>query len=119
MGKMISETELIQMCDCTMFGTEAFQAVNALRKLGFVRSGKYNLTIPDLEQALSKQNYPIVYVALKVLSPGQGLHAMVVVEIDNKGIQVLDPLNGMCLIDKEIFNQAWQLTNGLTILIEH
>ena len=36
-GLDLSEAELGARCDCTVFGTDAFQTVNALRELGFPR----------------------------------------------------------------------------------
>jgi ABC-type bacteriocin/lantibiotic exporter with double-glycine peptidase domain len=118
-GTMISESILTEMCDCTIFGTEAFQAVQALRQLGFVQAGKYNLTMPDLEQVLSAGEYPIVYVDLSAITitPQWGIHAMVVIASDEQLVRVLDPLQGERAIDRESFKHAWQLTNGLTILL--
>lgn len=40
MGTDISEAELRERCDCTIFGTTALLAVDALRALGFTHSRK-------------------------------------------------------------------------------
>ena len=63
-GIHYSEAELCRICDCTMFGTEAFQAVKAARSLGFPKTNKYNLTLKDLTILLLDERYPIVYVEL-------------------------------------------------------
>jgi ABC-type bacteriocin/lantibiotic exporter with double-glycine peptidase domain len=114
---MISEVRLAEMCDCTVFGTEAFQAVQALRQLGFGHAGKYNLTMPDLAPVLRGGEYPVVYVDLPAIAQGVGIHAMVIIAVDDRQVQVLDPLQGERWFDRSNFEAAWQLTNGLTILL--
>jgi hypothetical protein len=40
----MSEAELRQKCDCTILGTNAFQAVDAIRQLGFPNATSFQLT---------------------------------------------------------------------------
>ncbi len=117
MGILISEVRLAAMCDCTVFGTNAFQAVQALRQLGFEHAGKYNLTMSDLVQVLQGGAYPVVYVDLLAIGQGEGIHAVVIIAADDRQVQVLDPLQGACWCDRSNFELAYQLTNGLTILL--
>jgi ABC-type bacteriocin/lantibiotic exporter with double-glycine peptidase domain len=117
-GTMISEAMIAQMCDCTILGTNAFQAVQVLRQLGFEQAGKYNLTMADLTKVLDEGEYPIVYVDLQPIEQSRDIHAMIVVTaIDEQSIQVLDPLKGERVIDRRTFESAWLLMNGLTILV--
>jgi ABC-type bacteriocin/lantibiotic exporter with double-glycine peptidase domain len=114
---VISEAELRLMCDCTILGTDAFQAVEAVRKLGFSGASKRNLAIDELIEVLKAGTYPIVYVNLLPIDQEWGTHAMVVIAVDDAGVTVQDPLVGKRHLDRSGFEQAWQLTNGLTILI--
>ncbi len=64
MGLEISEAELRERCDCTMFGTDAFMAVGALRGLGFERSRKETGSMAGLIMELSAGGFPIVFINL-------------------------------------------------------
>lgn len=117
LNKEISEAELRQICDCTIFGTEALQAVEAARGLGFVRTKKENLTIAELVKILDNGLYPIVYLGLMPLNQAHGTHALVVLEISLTHVTVLDPLLGKQELASSDFEAAFRLTNGLTILV--
>lgn len=98
-----SEAELCKMCDCTMFGTEAFQAVKAVRNLGCLKTNKYNLTLKDLVTLLLHELYPIVYVELQPIDQTFGTHAMVVLSIDEMTVNVLDPMVGERELKRSFF----------------
>jgi len=117
-GQMLTEAELCRMCDCTIFGTDAFQAIDAVRKLGFLRSRKCNLSIVELDELLRDGFFPIVYVNLMPIDQTMGTHAMVVVlAAENDVITVLDPLFGERKLERSVFDVAWRSTNGLTIVV--
>ena len=116
-GMHYAEAELCQMCDCTVFGTEAFQAVEAVRSLGFLTANKYNLTSNDLATLLLDQCYPIVYVELKPIDGTFGTHAMIILSIDETLVHVLDPMIGERALDRSSFEAGWAFTKGLTIVI--
>lgn len=44
-----SESELRALCNCTPFGTEVLNAVNAARQFGFPGTGKHPLSPAELE----------------------------------------------------------------------
>ena len=113
-----AEAELRQMCDCTVFGTEALQAVEATRSLGFVNTSKYNLTLDDLETLLLNKCYPMVYVELQPIDQTFGTHAMVILSIDETLVHVLDPMVGERQLDRCSFEAGWALMKGLTIVVE-
>jgi ABC-type bacteriocin/lantibiotic exporter with double-glycine peptidase domain len=117
LGVVTPEVELRQMCDCTILGTDAFQAVEALRQLGFPDATKQNLTLTDLSTVLAQGNYPIVYVNLLPLEQECGTHALVVTQIEDALVTVYDPMIGRRSLERIAFEQAWQLTKGLTILV--
>jgi len=48
-GLSLTEPELREMCDCTVFGTDALSAVDAARRLGFAGSVKHNLQFSELK----------------------------------------------------------------------
>ena len=117
-GQMLTEAELCRMCDCTIFGTDAFQAVEAVRKLGFLGSRKCNLSIAELDELLKDGFFPIVYVSLMPIDQTIGTHAMVVVLVaDNDLITLLDPLSGERKLERSVLYVAWRSTNGLTIVV--
>ena len=81
-GQQISEAELRDLCDCTPFGTEALNAVDAARRLGFSQTGKYTLSLNELETLVNDaMNYPIVYVDTLLLEGMRGGHSLVVVAV--------------------------------------
>jgi ABC-type bacteriocin/lantibiotic exporter with double-glycine peptidase domain len=117
-GQYYSEAELCQRCDCTMFGTEAFQAVEAARSLGFLKTNKYNLSLKDLTTLLLDGLYPIVYVELQPIDQTFGTHAMVILSIDEVIIHALDPMIGERSLERSAFETGWALTKGLTIVVD-
>ncbi|MGB3294475.1 MAG: cysteine peptidase family C39 domain-containing protein [Phormidesmis sp.] len=116
LGVVVSELEMRQMCDCTIFGTEAFQAVEAARRVGFPKARKENLTMAQLDRLVAQGVFPIVYVGLVGSNRVRGIHALVVIEIDESDVGVLDPLVGECRVERSHFEAAFRLTNGLTIV---
>ncbi len=116
-GQYYSEAELYERCDCTMFGTEAFQAVEAARSLGFPKTNKYNLSLKDLTALLFDDVNPIVYVELQPINQTFGTHAMVILAIDEMTVYVLDPMVGERALERSGFEMGWALTKGLTIVI--
>lgn len=78
-GQMLTEAELCRMCDSTIFGIDAFRAIEAVRKLGFWGSRKCNLSIAELDELVRDGFFPIVYVNLMPIDQTLGTHAMVVV----------------------------------------
>jgi ABC-type bacteriocin/lantibiotic exporter with double-glycine peptidase domain len=117
-GQYYSEAELRQRCDCTMFGTEAFQAVEAARSLGFSKTNKYNLSLKDLTALLLDDLYPIVYVELQPIDQTFGTHAMVILSIDEMTVHILDPMVGERALMRSAFETGWALTKGLTIVVD-
>ena len=113
----ISEPELRRMCDCTIFGTEAFQAVEAARQLGFAKARKETLTMVQLEKLVNQRLYPVVYIGLMPIDQVGGTHALVVLEMGEGNVAVLDPLVGERQVKQSGFEDAFRLTNGLTILV--
>jgi ABC-type bacteriocin/lantibiotic exporter with double-glycine peptidase domain len=116
LGVFVDEAELRQICDCGL-GTDAFRAVQAARQLGFPNAIKQNLIWAELINSLEQRNYPIVYVNLLPIDQKQGTHAMVVTAADDAVVAVYDPMVGKRNLERGTFEQAWQLTNGLTILV--
>jgi ABC-type bacteriocin/lantibiotic exporter with double-glycine peptidase domain len=112
-----AEPLLRQMCDCTMLGTDALNAVDAARQLGFPLAHKENLTIEQLTNVLQSGCFPIVYVNLLPIDAEAGIHAMVVIAADDQYVRVYDPLVGERQLEKMMFDAAWGMTNRLTILI--
>src|SRR5205814_9375537 len=104
-------------CTAT-FGTDAWQAVNAARGLGFPGSGKYTLRFDELRQLVEGGKYPIAFISLEPISGTEESHAVVVVEAGDMTVAVYDPLSGERTISQQSFNAAWAMRRNLTILIE-
>ncbi len=64
---------LRQMCDCTVLGTDALNAVDAARNLGFPLAHKENLSMAQLITVLQSGCFPIVYVDLSLIGEEAGI----------------------------------------------
>ena len=116
-GVELTEAELRALCDCTFFGTDALEAVNAVRQLGFSKTIKTNLTMLELKELCFNQQWPITYINLRPLEGSKGIHALVVLDVSDTAVVVLDPAKGERIIPRAVFEFAWKLQLGLTILI--
>jgi ABC-type bacteriocin/lantibiotic exporter with double-glycine peptidase domain len=113
-----SESELRVLCDCTPFGTEALNAVNAARQLGCPGTSKHTLSPDELETQVRQGLYPIVFVNMQPLDGLPGGHALVVMAIDPARVSVYDPLHGERDLSRAAFESAWAMMHGLTILVQ-
>src|SRR5215831_13205006 len=77
-GLSLTEPELREMCDCTIFGTEAMRAVDAARQLGFANSVKHNLQFTELKTLVEDGHFPIAYVNLEPIDGFDDEHALLV-----------------------------------------
>jgi ABC-type bacteriocin/lantibiotic exporter with double-glycine peptidase domain len=96
-GVEVAEVVLRRMCDCTMLGTEALSAVDAVRRLGFPMARKENLSMVQLEMVVQSGCYPILYVGLFPIDGETGIHGVVVVDLDDSMVMIFDPLMGELL----------------------
>ena len=109
--------------NCTCFGdsaesgTDALNAVDAARRLGFPGTRKYNLLPDELKALVEDGNFPIVFVNLFPFSGRSDPHALVVLEISEETVTVLDPMVGESSLSADQFNVAWRLQRNLTILV--
>ena len=110
------EAELRALCDCTPFGTEALNAVEAARRLGFPGAGKHTLSPDELDTQLDQGLYPIVLINMSPIDGAPGGHALVVIATDSDDVSVYDPLYGERL-PRASFEAAWAMMHGLTILV--
>ena len=116
-GFDLTEAELCELCDCTFFGTDAWEAVNATRLLGFPETIKTNLIIVELKELAANQQWAIVCISLRPHEGTKGIHALVVLDVSDTAVVVLDPAKGERIIPRAVFEFAWKLQLGLTILI--
>lgn len=121
LGYEASELLLRQLSDCSNFGTNAFQLVEAARQLGFTASRKYTLaTLEELVELMAQGLFPIVYVDLWPFKGGVSgqQHALVVLAVNADSVLVLDPLEGERELSQPEFLAAWREMRFLTIVIE-
>lgn len=120
-GTHVDEATLQQLSDCSPLGTDAFQLVEAARRLGFTASRKHTLaSIDDLARLLDASLFPIVYVDLWPLRGGRSgqYHSLVVEAIKRESVLVLDPLEGEREIPTRDFQAAWEEMRCLAIVVE-
>lgn len=117
LGVTKTESELGDLCDCTIFGTPAVELVRAARSLGFTDSRKYSLTLEELMDLTRQGYFPIVYVVLSAETPTPDVHSLVVVSVTDAGISVLDPQQGLCLLTPEEFIEMWSPMKNLAVVI--
>lgn len=117
-GFEITEAELREACDCTRLGTDALQAVDVARRLGFSGTAKHTLSLEELVELIEADVFPIVIVSLLPLSGIRETHALIVTEIGEDFVEVLDPSIGVRTISLDAFHIAWGIRHYLTIIIK-
>ena len=116
-GTHRSETELREMCDCTIFGTSALNLVRAAQSLGFDESRKHTLTLSDVKELTEQGYFPIAYVAVALRGAAPDVHSLVVTSVSESELCVLDPRQGPVMFLTEEFIEMWASMNYLTIVI--
>ena len=117
-GVNLSETDIRAACDCTPAGTNALQAVDAARGIGFERSAKHTLSLEELAALVEGGTYPIVFVSLKPISGARDTHALVVTGVSHTAVTTLDPMQGERILPRQTFSAAWAARHNLTILVQ-
>jgi ABC-type bacteriocin/lantibiotic exporter with double-glycine peptidase domain len=125
LGVVRTEKELRGLTDCDFDsphypgGAEARKVVEAARQIGFLNTSKNNLTLQELVGVVIGGRFPIVQIGI-MLPNSQFVqsHAVVVVEIDERGVSMLDPLRGAIVVSQDEFDKMWQRERGLTIIVE-
>lgn len=117
-GLILSEVDLREQCDCTPFGTDALQAVDAVRKLGFVNTVKGTSSIEELLYQLSLDRYPIVFINLLPIDEIKSAHAIVLTDLDSDWVKICDPLQGDRVLPRSTFDVAWRMMRNLVISIQ-
>lgn len=120
-GVEVDEARLRDLSDCSPFGTNAFQLVEAARQLGFTASRKYTLeSLDELANLVDEGLFPIVYVDLWPIKGGTRgqFHSLVALAVEADGINVLDPLVGEHKLSPEEFSTVWAEMRFLTIVIK-
>ena len=114
-GQEVTEKELRDLCDCDDDGTRPRKALECATHYGFDAIEAF-LDISTLRKELIAGAYPITYLELE--GPyGSTRHAVVVTGITHTSVQMLDPSLGERDLMMENFVDAWQVTNGQTLLI--
>jgi ABC-type bacteriocin/lantibiotic exporter with double-glycine peptidase domain len=113
----VAEAELRALCDCTVFGTSAVEAVEAVRRLGFAQTAKYNLTAAELEACVGQGMLPIVFVNTLPIDGVKAEHALVVIGVSETEVDVYDPLTGERELPRHTFDAARATLRNLTILV--
>src|SRR5437870_1691103 len=95
-------------------GHEDHRVVDAEKQLGFSNATKTNLSLQQLVGVLIEGRFPIVQIAIRLVpdTPLQ-THAVVVVEINQEGVLIFDPVRGEIALSQDEFDEMWQLRRGL------
>lgn len=118
LGREVAEATVRTLCDCTVFGTEALKAVDAMRQFGFPGTTKQTCTLEELRQQLQGGHWPIVFVNMLPITSQRNAHAMVVVEVGAAQLIVYDPLDGERVLPEATFLTAWAMMHNLALLIQ-
>jgi ABC-type bacteriocin/lantibiotic exporter with double-glycine peptidase domain len=118
LGRQLSEAELRALYDCTPFGTEAVNAVDAARQLGFAGTGKHTLSFDELDAQVRRSLYPIAFVNTRPIDGILAGHALAVTAIDQRRVSVYDPLHGERHLPRATFESAWAMMHNLAILVQ-
>ena len=111
-----SEAELRSLCECDETGTTPSNIVRAAIECGF-DSFTANLTLDELREEVSRNNFPIVFLRLSGEETYSN-HAVVVYKISKKKVFVLDPAEiGEREFEIDSFVENW--SRGLTIIVEN
>ncbi|WP_264327531.1 cysteine peptidase family C39 domain-containing protein [Romeriopsis navalis] len=116
-GKDISEQTLREACDSTPLRTDALKAIDAARALGFLRSHKATLSTKEAREIINDAVYPIIFLNLLPIDGIKVAHAMVLQNLDDKTVQVINPLCGERHIPRTPFEVAWAMMRNLAILV--
>jgi ABC-type bacteriocin/lantibiotic exporter with double-glycine peptidase domain len=116
-GVAKSESELRELCDCTIFGTPAIELIHAARSLGFPNSRKFSLTIADLEEFTDQGYFPIVYVVVQLDNSLPDVHAMIVTSVLTTEVEVLDPKQGHQRITLREISKMWAPMRNVAVVI--
>ncbi len=116
-GVAKSESELRELCDCTIFGTPAIELMHAARSLGFPNSRKFSLTIADLEEFTDQGYFPIVYVVVQLDNSLPDVHAMIVTSVLTTEVEVLDPKQGHQRITLREISKMWAPMRNVAVVI--
>ena len=117
-GLEIDEARLRVLCDCTVFGTEALQAVDAVRSLGFARTTKQTFSMEDLTRHVGGGSFPVVFVNMLPVDGQRYAHAVVILDVTPTQVTVYDPLHGERTFPSVTFITAWAMMHNLAILIQ-
>lgn len=122
-GVRCSERYLRRLCRWRPdIGAVSTNVMQAARTLGFGASAEYtDVSLDDLRGFLHRRLFPIVGIHLAPVGE-RGWHAQVVVGITSQYVTVYDPLyslpaNPERRISHQAFDQAWAMSDRLTIII--
>jgi ABC-type bacteriocin/lantibiotic exporter with double-glycine peptidase domain len=116
----MDEAQLRHLTDCSPLGTDAFQLLEAARRLGFTASRKHTLaSIEELRAVVDEGGFPIVYMDMWPLQGGLSgqYHSVVVVGVNSDRVTVLDQQVGERRLPRVNFQAAWAAMRFLTIVI--
>lgn len=119
LGMPMPESELRELCDCTVFGTPAIQLIQAARNLGFAGSRKYSLSLEELSELTEQGYFPIVYVVVTTTGFAPDVHSLIVVSVTDGQVRVLDPKRGFCEFSFEVFGNMWSPMKNLAVVIAY
>jgi ABC-type bacteriocin/lantibiotic exporter with double-glycine peptidase domain len=118
LGHEVTEASVRAVCDCTVFGTEALKAVDAMRQCGFPGTTKQTCTLEELRAQLHGGQWPIVFLNTLPITGERNAHAVVAIEVESVQVTVYDPLDGERVLPQATFLTAWAMMHNLTLLIQ-
>jgi ABC-type bacteriocin/lantibiotic exporter with double-glycine peptidase domain len=114
-----SEPELIEVCNCSVYGTDPYDLVVAARTFGFNQTAADHLDWEELRSATAQKLYPIVWLRTRIAPTDikPPIHSVVLLRT-GKRVTMHDPVYGSdYTLARDVFLQAWELANWLTVVL--
>jgi len=115
-GVKEEEEKLSNLCSTSWRGTSVRNLVEGAKKLGF--GARWDtLKLEAIKELIGKGIPVVVYVDAEPLTGRSGIHANVVIAIE-EDVTVLDPILGERSYPISRFEEAWKLANRIAMVVE-
>lgn len=116
-GIIKTEAELRALCDCTPYGTAAFELARAAQSLGLVNTRKFSLEITDLQGFIEQGRFPIIYTATYPHGFVPEVHALVVLAVSAAEVLVIDPKQGQLGLSPATIMEMWKPMRNVAVIV--
>lgn len=116
-GIIKTEAELRDLCDCTPFGTAAFELTRAAQSLGLANTRKLSLELTDLQDFIEQGRFPIIYTATYPNGFVPEVHALIVLAVSEAEVTVIDPKLGQLDLSPATIMEMWKPMRNVAVIV--